>query len=82
MRVGGDFWEPAIVVSRSVDLVGCTNSEKMGNKEFKDGSFSFSEGINLCKCPMVDVARVVFLLYHINSIPKTLNMTPVSINTA
>ena len=79
MWVGGDFWEPAIAVSCLVDLVGCINSEKMGNKEFKDGSFSFSEGISLCKCPTVDVARVVFLLYHINSIPKTINITPVRI---
>ena len=62
--------------------MGCTNSEKMGNKEFKDGSFSFSEGISLCKCPMVDVAREVFLLYYINSIPKTINITPVRISIA
>ena len=54
----------------------------MGNKEFKDGFFSFNEGIGLCKCPTVDVARVVFLLYHMNSIPKTTKHTPVSISNA
>ena len=54
----------------------------MGNKEFKVGFFSFSEGISLCKCPTVDVARVVFLLYHMNSTPKTIKHTPVSIHNA
>ena len=55
----------------------------MGNKEFKDGSFSFSEGISLCKCPTVDVARVVFSFYTIlNSMPKTINITPVRFNIA
>ena len=80
--VGGDFQGTALVVSRLVDLVGCTNSNKMDNKEFKDGSFSFSEGINLCKCPTVDVARVVFLLYHMNNTTKTIKHTPVSIHNA
>ena len=71
--VGDDFWEPALVVSRLVVLVlvGCTNSDNMGNKEFNDSFCSFNDGISLCKCPIVDVARVVFLLYHMNSIPKT-----------
>ena len=63
-------------------LVGWTNSDKMGNKEFKDGFFSFNDGISLCKCPTVDVARVVFLLYHMNSIPKTMKHTPVSMSNA
>ena len=82
--VGDDFQETPLVVSRLVVfvLVGCTNSDKMGNKEFKDGFFSFNEGISLCKCPTVDVARVVFLLYHMNSIPKTTKHMPVSINNA
>ena len=82
MWVDGDFWGTALVDSRLVDLVGCTNSDKVGNKEFKDGSFSFSEGISLCKCPTVDVARVVFLLYHMNSIPKTIKIMPVSMSNA
>ena len=48
--VDDDFRETALVVSRLVVfvLVGCTNSNKMGNKEFKDGFFSFNEGISLC----------------------------------
>ena len=32
--------------------------------------------------PTVDVARVVFLLYHMNSIPKTPKHTPVIISNA
>ena len=64
--VGDHFRGTAFVVSRLVVfvLVGCTNSDKMGNKEFRDGFFSFNDGIRLCKCPMVDVVREVFLLYH------------------
>ena len=45
-QVGDDFWEPTLVVSRLVDLVGHTNSDKMGNKEFKDGCCSFNDGIS------------------------------------
>ena len=84
LRVGDDFQETALVVSRLVDftLVGWTNSEKMANKELRDGWFSFNDGISLCKCPTVDVARVVFLLYHMNSIPKTIKIMTVSINNA
>ena len=54
----------------------------MGNKESRDGFFSFNEGINLCKCPIVDVVRVVFLLYHMNNIPKITKHTPASIGNA
>ena len=82
--VDDEFRETALVASRLVVfvLVGCTNSNKMGNKELKDGFFSFNEGISLCKCPTVDVARVVFLLYHMNSIPKTTKHTPVGMSNA
>ena len=41
-----------------VDVEGYTNSEKMGNKELRDGCFSFNDGINLCKWSTVEVARV------------------------
>ena len=69
-RVGVDFPETAWVVSSLVDVEGCTNSEKMGNKELRDGCFSFNDGIHLCKWSTVEVARVVLLLYHMNNIPK------------
>ena len=73
-----------MVVSRLVDftLVGWTNPEKMGNKEFRDGCFSCNDGISLCKCPTVEVARVVFLLYHMNSIAKITKHTPVAMSNA
>ena len=48
-RVGVDFRETAWVVSSLVDVEGCINSKKMGNKELRDGCFSFNDGINLCK---------------------------------
>ena len=71
-----DLWETAAVVSILVFLllVGCTNSDNMGNKESRDSFFSVNDGINLCKFPIVDVVRVVFLLYHMNSKPKTINI--------
>ena len=45
------------------------NSDNMGNKEFRDGFFSVRDGINLLRFPTVDTVRVVFLLYHMNSMP-------------
>ena len=46
------------------------NSDNMGNKEFRDGFFSVKDGINLLRFPTVDAVRVVFLLYHMNSMPR------------
>ena len=74
--------ETAWVVSGLADVEGCINSEKMGNKELRDGCFSFNDGIKLCKCPTTEVARVVFLLYHMNNIPKTIKHTPISMSNA
>ena len=54
----------------------------MGNKEFRDGFFSVKEGINLLRFPTVDAVRVVFLLYHMNSMPKTTKHTPVITSNA
>ena len=78
------FQETAAVVSTLVFLVfaGNTNSDNMGNKEFKDGFFSVNDGISLCKFPTVDVVRVVFLLYHMNSMLKTIKHTPVITSNA
>ena len=51
------------------------NSDNMGNKEFRDGFFSVKDGISLLRFPTVDAVRVVFLLYHMNSMPKTIKHT-------
>ena len=45
------------------------SSDNMGNKEFNVGVFSFKEGINFTKFPIMEVVREVFLLYHMNMIP-------------
>ena len=54
----------------------------MGNKEFRDSFCSVNDGISLCKFPTVDTVRVVFLLYHMNSMPKTIKHTPVVTSNA
>ena len=50
----------------------------MGNKEISVGYFSFNNVINLRRYPTVDVVRVVFLLYHMNKIPKTIKHSPIN----
>ena len=84
MWAGDDFWETALVVSTLVFLllVGCMNSDNMGNKEFRDGFFSVKDGINLLRFPTVDAVRVVFLLYHMNSMPKIIKHMPAITNNA
>ena len=52
----------------------------MGNKESSVGIFSFKEGNNLSKFPIVEEMKEVFLLYHIKRIPMTMVHTPVSTN--
>ena len=54
----------------------------MGNKEFRVGFFSVKDGISLLKFPTVDEVRVVYLLYHMKSIPKAIKHMPVVINRA
>ena len=54
----------------------------MGNKESSVGNFSFNDGINLSKFPIVEEVKEVFLLYHMKRIPMTIVHTPVSINRA
>ena len=73
------FRETAAVVPILVVLLfaGNTNSDNMGNKEFRDGFFSVNDKISLCKFPTVDTVRVVFLLYHMNNMLKTIKHTPV-----
>ena len=63
-------------------LVFCegASSENMDNKEFNVGIFSFNDGINLSKFPIVEEVKEVFLLYHMKRIPMTMVYTPVSTN--
>ena len=41
----------------------------MGNKESKVGIFSFNDGINLSKFPIVEEVKEVFLLYQMKRMP-------------
>ena len=76
-EVDDGFRETAVVVSILVFLlfIGNFNSDNMGNKEFKDGFFSVKDGISLLIFPTVDAVRLLFLLYHMNSMPKTIKHT-------
>ena len=58
------------------------SSDNMGNKVSSVGIFSFNDGINLSKFPIVEEVKEVFLLYHIKRIPMTMVHTPVNINRA
>ena len=57
-------------------------SDNMGNKESNVGIFSFNDGINLSKLPIVEGVKEVFLLYHMKRIPMTMVHRPVSANRA
>ena len=74
------LWETAVVVLTFVFLllVDIFNSDNMGNKEFKVGFFSVKDGISVLKFPTVDEVKAVFLLYHMNSIPKAIKHMPVT----
>ena len=65
-------------------LVFCEGacSDNMGNKESSVGIFSFSDGINLSRFPIVEVVKEVFLLYHMKRIPMNMVHIPVSTNRA
>ena len=54
----------------------------MGNKEFSVGVFSIKEGTSLTKFPTMEDVREVFLLYHMNMIPKTIKHKPIVTNKA
>ena len=58
------------------------SSDNLGNKEFRMGVFSFKEGINFTKFPIVEVVREAFLLYHMNMIPMVTTHMPTVINEA
>ena len=61
---GGCGCQGKVTVVRAF-LVFCDGacSDNMGNKESKVGIFSFNEGINLSRSPIVEVVKEVFLLY-------------------
>ena len=54
----------------------------MGNKEFSEGISLPREGISLIKFPIIEEARVVFLLYHMNITPRAITHMPMVISKA
>ena len=52
----------------------------MGNKEFSVSVFSIKEGTSLTRFPTMEEVREVFLLYHMNMIPKTIKHKPIATN--
>ena len=54
----------------------------MGNKEFSVSVFSVKEGTSLTRFPTVEEVREVFLLYHMNMIPKVIKHIPIATNKA
>ena len=58
------------------------HSAIMGNKESNVGIFSFKDGMRLCRFPIAEVVKEVFLLYHMNTIPMIIVNRPISSNNA
>ena len=56
--------------------------DNMGNNESTDGVLPAKEGTSLIKFPIVKEERVVFLLYHMNIIPRAITDMPTVINRA
>ena len=54
----------------------------MGNKVFSVSVFSIKEGTSLTRFPTVEAVREVFLLYHMNMIPKVIKHIPIATNKA
>ena len=54
----------------------------MGNKVFSVGTLSFKEGKSLTKFPIVEDVREVFLLYHMNIIPRAITHMPMDTKKA
>ena len=89
-NTGGNIWSSgadcggrgtATVVGAFLIFCGA-HSDNMGNKESKVGIFSFNDGINLSRFPIVEVVKEVFLLYQMKRIPMTMVHRPVSTNRA
>ena len=58
------------------------SSNKMGNSVFSEGVSLAKEGTSLIKFPIVEEERVIFLLYHINIIPRAIIHMPTVSNKA
>ena len=54
----------------------------MGNKESSEGVLPTKEGTSLIKFSIVEEERVVFLLYHMNIIPRAITHMPIATNKA
>ena len=59
-----------------------TCSDNMGNKESKVEIFSFNDGINLSKFPIVEEVKEVFLLYQMKRMPMIKVHKPVDTKRA
>ena len=92
MSTGGRISSSSAVCGR-VETVVCViivlflfledaSSDNMGNKEFSVGTLSFKEGTSLVKFPIVEDVREVFLLYHMNIIPRAITHTPTDTSKA
>ena len=74
--------EPVMDVRAFLALCGSAHPTNMGNKESSVGTFSFNDGIRLCRFPMAEVIKEVFLLYHMNTIPMIIVDRPTNISNA
>ena len=72
----------AIVVRALLAFCDGACSDNMGNKESKVGIFSFSDGINLSRFPIVEEVKEVFLLYQMKRMPMIMVHKPVSTRRA
>ena len=77
---GGSYQGTATVVRTFLVFCEGACSDNMGNKESNVGIFSFNDGINLSKFPIVEVVKEVFLFYHMKRIPMAMVHMPVSTN--
>ena len=71
-----------MIVVRALVFCDGAHSDNMDNKESKVGIFSFNDGINLSRFPIVEVVKEGFLLYQIKRIPMTMVHKPVSTSRA
>ena len=79
---GGCGCQGTVTVVRAF-LVFCgTHSDNMGNKESKVGIFSFNDGINLSKFPIVEEVKEVYLLYQMKRMPMIKVHKPVVTKSA
>ena len=73
--------ETVTVVRKFLAFCG-THFDNIGNKESKVGIFSFNDGINLSRFPIVEEVKEVFLFYQMKRIPIIMVHKPVSTKRA